>query len=119
MARPPITVRVEYIRALSQFGAPLTELEEADLATPGAVFQIGVALTKRTPSRRDLERPRCAGLDRATLFRFADVEGAGGVEAGATGAFGAKGELEARHFGARIDGVVASQERAQRTHAVA
>jgi hypothetical protein len=28
--------------ALGQFGAPLTELRESDLATPGTVFQIGV-----------------------------------------------------------------------------
>lgn len=30
-------------RALADFGAPLSDLEEADLATPGTVFQIGVA----------------------------------------------------------------------------
>lgn len=30
-------------RALAAFGAPLAELEEADLAVPGTVFQIGVA----------------------------------------------------------------------------
>ncbi len=30
-------------RALGAFGAPLTELKEADLATPGVTFQIGVA----------------------------------------------------------------------------
>lgn len=30
-------------RALADFGAPLTELTEADLATPGVVFRIGVA----------------------------------------------------------------------------
>jgi hypothetical protein len=30
-------------RALGVFGAPLTDLEVADLATPGTVFQIGVA----------------------------------------------------------------------------
>lgn len=36
-------------RALAQFGAPLHDLTEADLATPGVVFQIGVA-----PARIDL-----------------------------------------------------------------
>jgi len=30
-------------RALAAFGAPLSELTEADLATPGTIFQIGVA----------------------------------------------------------------------------
>lgn len=30
-------------RALQRFGAPLQDLTEADLATPGIVFQIGVA----------------------------------------------------------------------------
>jgi hypothetical protein len=30
------------MRALSQFGAPLAELSESDLATPGVVYQIGV-----------------------------------------------------------------------------
>ena len=30
-------------RALAAFGAPLADLTEADLATPGTVFQIGVA----------------------------------------------------------------------------
>jgi len=30
-------------RALGDFGAPLAELRESDLATPGVVFQIGVA----------------------------------------------------------------------------
>lgn len=29
--------------ALAAFGAPLTELSEEDLATPGTIFQIGVA----------------------------------------------------------------------------
>ena len=31
------------MRALQAFGAPLADLREADLATPGVVFQIGVA----------------------------------------------------------------------------
>jgi hypothetical protein len=30
-------------RALASFGAPLSELSEADLAAPGTIFQIGVA----------------------------------------------------------------------------
>ena len=30
-------------RALAAFGAPVTDLKEEDLATPGTVFQIGVA----------------------------------------------------------------------------
>lgn len=30
-------------QALADFGAPLAELEEADLAVPGTIFQIGVA----------------------------------------------------------------------------
>lgn len=30
-------------RALAAFGAPLTELDERDLSSPGIVFQIGVA----------------------------------------------------------------------------
>ncbi len=36
-------------RALSKFGAPLSDLNEADLLNPGVVFQIGVA-----PSRVDI-----------------------------------------------------------------
>lgn len=35
--------------ALAKFGAPLSELKETDLASPGVVFQIGVA-----PSRIDI-----------------------------------------------------------------
>ena len=31
------------MRALQAFGAPLADLREADLATPGVVFQIGIA----------------------------------------------------------------------------
>jgi hypothetical protein len=31
------------LRALREFGAPINDLTEADLATPGTVFQIGVA----------------------------------------------------------------------------
>jgi nucleotidyltransferase DUF2204 len=31
------------LRALAEFGAPLHDLSEADLATPGVIFQIGVA----------------------------------------------------------------------------
>lgn len=31
------------LRALKSFGAPLQDLSEADLSTPGVVFQIGVA----------------------------------------------------------------------------
>lgn len=36
-------------RGLSKFGAPLSDVNEADLTNPGAVFQIGVA-----PSRLDI-----------------------------------------------------------------
>ena len=37
------------LRALGEFGAPLAEISEADLATPGVVYQIGVP-----PGRIDL-----------------------------------------------------------------
>src|SRR5438128_4264223 len=30
------------LRALAEFGAPLNDVSEADLATPGVVYQIGV-----------------------------------------------------------------------------
>ena len=38
------------VQALRQFGAPLQDLTEADLTTPGTVFQIGVA-----PMRIDVD----------------------------------------------------------------
>ena len=38
--RHPTTRRVW--RALGEFGAPLAEITEADLATPGVVYQMGV-----------------------------------------------------------------------------
>ena len=44
---PENAVRVR--RALEAFGAPLADLTDADLATPGVVFQIGVA-----PNRIDI-----------------------------------------------------------------
>ena len=40
--RPSIENAARAFRALAAFGAPLTELEIEDLATPGTVFQIGV-----------------------------------------------------------------------------
>ncbi len=44
----PANAAIAY-RALAAFGAPLDDLTEADLATPGVVFQIGVA-----PARIDI-----------------------------------------------------------------
>ncbi len=41
IARSPENAR-RTMRALKQFGAPLFDLTEADLVTPGIVFQIGV-----------------------------------------------------------------------------
>ena len=46
-ATPGNAARV--MRALEEFGAPLTDLSEADLAAPGIVYQIGVP-----PRRIDL-----------------------------------------------------------------
>ncbi len=40
--RPTAKNAARAYRALGAFGAPLTGLEERDLATPGTVFQIGV-----------------------------------------------------------------------------
>lgn len=41
--RPTLENAARAYRALAAFGAPLEELEVQDLATPGTVFQIGVA----------------------------------------------------------------------------
>lgn len=41
--RPSPENAARAFRALKSCGAPLADLEEADLATPGTVFQIGVA----------------------------------------------------------------------------
>jgi len=41
-------------RALGAFGVPLSELTEADLATPGTVFQIGVAPVRASGRLQDL-----------------------------------------------------------------
>lgn len=41
--RPTAENAARAYRALAAFGAPLDDLEAADLATPGTVFQIGVA----------------------------------------------------------------------------
>jgi hypothetical protein len=41
--RPTLENAARAYRALGAFGAPLTELVASDLATPGTVFQIGVA----------------------------------------------------------------------------
>ena len=41
--RPTSENAARAYRALAAFGAPLSDLTEADLATPGTVFQIGVA----------------------------------------------------------------------------
>src|SRR5215207_8793474 len=41
--RPEAENAKRVYRALQRFGAPLQDLTEADLATPGIVFQIGVA----------------------------------------------------------------------------
>jgi len=41
--RPTVENAARAYRALAAFGAPLSELTAADLATPGTVFQIGVA----------------------------------------------------------------------------
>ena len=40
--RPEPTNAVRVLRALRAFGAPLQDLTEADLSTPGLTFQIGV-----------------------------------------------------------------------------
>jgi hypothetical protein len=40
--RPSIENAERVYRALRAFGAPLADLTEADLATPGVIFQIGV-----------------------------------------------------------------------------
>jgi hypothetical protein len=42
LVRPSTENATRVIRALKRFGAPLLDLTEADLATPGIVFQIGV-----------------------------------------------------------------------------
>jgi len=41
--RPTPANAAKAFQALGDFGAPLFDLDEADLATPGTVFQIGVA----------------------------------------------------------------------------
>jgi hypothetical protein len=41
--RPEAENAKRVYRALQEFGAPLQDLTEADLATPGIIFQIGVA----------------------------------------------------------------------------
>ncbi|MCI0488592.1 MAG: hypothetical protein L0229_18550 [Blastocatellia bacterium] len=40
--RPDAENAKRALRALKEFGAPLHDLTEADLATPGTVFQIGI-----------------------------------------------------------------------------
>jgi hypothetical protein len=40
--RPTRQNAVRVLRALASFGAPLADLSEADLATPGTVFQLGL-----------------------------------------------------------------------------
>ncbi len=47
--RPDVDNASRVGRALMKFGAPLSDLKETDLSTPGIVFQIGVA-----PSRIDI-----------------------------------------------------------------
>ena len=47
--RPTADNASRVFRALQVFGAPLSDLTEADLATPGVIFQIGVA-----PNRIDI-----------------------------------------------------------------
>ena len=42
--RPEAENAKRVYRALQEFGAPLQDLTEADLATPGIIFQIGVAI---------------------------------------------------------------------------
>lgn len=70
-ATPDNAARV--YRALQAFGAPLMDLSEADLATPGVVFQMGL------PPRRIDILTRLSGIDfdaawRArTESRFGDV----------------------------------------------
>ncbi len=41
--RPDVENAKRVLKALAAFGAPLHDLTEGDLATPGVVFQIGVA----------------------------------------------------------------------------
>jgi hypothetical protein len=60
-------------RALAVFGAPLSELEEADLATPGTIFQIGVA-----PVRIDI-LTQVSGLEFADAWRDKVATTVGGV----------------------------------------
>ena len=60
------------LAALRRFGAPLDELTERDLVTPGTVFQIGVA-----PRRIDiLTSIDAVDFDEAwTMRRIVDIEG--------------------------------------------
>lgn len=60
-------------RALAAFGAPLSDLEEGDLATPGTIFQIGVA-----PVRIDI-RTQVSGLEFADAWRDKIATTVGGV----------------------------------------
>ena len=41
--RPSVENAPRVLRALVSFGAPLQDLSERDLATPGVIFQIGIA----------------------------------------------------------------------------
>ena len=58
-ATPENAARV--VRALTEFGAPLTDVTEADFAAPGIVFQMGLP-----PARIDI-------LTHLTNLTFADV----------------------------------------------
>lgn len=62
-------------RALAAFGAPLTDLEETDLATPGIVFQMGVA-----PRRIDI-LTEITGVDFAEAWAERKQVDYGGVTA--------------------------------------
>lgn len=72
--RPTPENAARIFRALKNFGAPLLDLTEEDLATPGVVFQIGVP-----PLRIDLVT-RIDGVEfeeargRRTLTKLGDIE---------------------------------------------
>jgi hypothetical protein len=54
---------VKVMQALREFGAPLTELSEADFASPGVIFQIGV------PPRRIDMLTQISGIEFTEAWR--------------------------------------------------
>ena len=65
---------LKVMAALSSFGAPLHDLTAADLATPGVVYQIGVA-----PRRIDI-LTSLTGIDFSTAWGQQVTGNLGGVE---------------------------------------